>query len=287
VINRDIRNSPGMERRAKGAGSSGVITFASMRAQDARNAQCSLQYRRIQSRARTYWENRRNLTSSARRAASRAQLRGGGFATVSLAAPILRWRRWRRRIADRNGRGSRVRMAVCRAAQRCLIDESYKRQSSPPAAGRLALLGQAEMGARGREGFAVPGDMIELADPRGATFIAKLGESGPANASISSSAASADARPVGGFLPPTWGGYAEDLDHDRARRARGHTAGRRVMVKDRFGSRWAHIVNQDACKADIAARAPARCEDSAVQVSTRNGSEPCLLAPRIPDSDRP
>ena len=96
------------------------------------------------------------------------------LAAASLAGADLALRgAGARRDSSRRAGAARASRSICPAARALLIDESY---NANPASMRaaLALLGQAEIGPRGRR-IAVLGDMLELG-PRGADLHRALAE---------------------------------------------------------------------------------------------------------------
>jgi UDP-N-acetylmuramoyl-tripeptide--D-alanyl-D-alanine ligase len=260
VINRDNAQFGRLERSAKSTGVDRIVSFGEHARADARLIKCSLQpdsstvVARILGTDVTYKLGApgRHLVLNSLAVLATASLVGADLALASVALAGLQ---------PAAGRGTRVTLALP-AGTALLIDESY---NANPASMRaaLALLGQAELGARGRR-IAVLGDMLELG-PRGADLHRELVDAVPAN----------DIDLVfccGPLMHALWealpsnraGGYAETSSALESHVLAAIQPGDAVMVKGSLGSRMGPIVK--------ALQSRYRGEASAApQVSTMNG----------------
>jgi UDP-N-acetylmuramoyl-tripeptide--D-alanyl-D-alanine ligase len=164
------------------------------------------------------------------------------------------------------GRGSRITLAMPDGTA-LLIDESY---NANPASMRaaLALLGQAEIGARGRR-IAVLGDMLELG-PRGADLHRELADAVPANGVDLVFCCGPLMRALWEALPSNRrGGYSETSTTLEPHVLAAIQPGDAVMVKGSLGSRMGPIVK--TLQGRYRREALAAAEVSAAQVSTKNG----------------
>jgi UDP-N-acetylmuramoyl-tripeptide--D-alanyl-D-alanine ligase len=174
VVNRDNPQFTQLERGARRAGGRAWSPSASTRA-DAKLVKCSLQSDSSTVAARILGTDAyklgapgRHLVLNSLAVLATVSLVGADLALAALALAELQ---------PATGRGSRITLAMPDGTA-LLIDESY---NANPASMRaaLALLGQAEIGARGRR-IAVLGDMLELG-PRGADLHRELADAVPAN----------------------------------------------------------------------------------------------------------
>jgi UDP-N-acetylmuramoyl-tripeptide--D-alanyl-D-alanine ligase len=142
-------------------------------------------------------------------------------------------------LVPARGRGERMELALADGPA-LLIDESY---NANPASMRaaLALLGQAEIGLRGRR-IAVLGDMLELG-PGGADLHAELAAEIAAHEIDLVLCCGPLMRNLWEALPPHCrGAYADDAGALEPRVLAAVRAGDAVMVKGSYGSRMAPIV---------------------------------------------
>lgn len=155
------------------------------------------------------------------------------------------------------GRGARATLRVG-GGEALLIDESY---NANPASMRaaLALLGQAEVGKRGRR-IAVLGDMLELG-PQGPAMHAALADAVLGNGIDQVYCAGPLMRSLWNALPAErHGGYAENSAALQPAVVEALRAGDAVMVKGSLGSRMSPIVkalSQRYSETDARAAAPA------------------------------
>ena len=160
-----------------------------------------------------------------------AALAGADLALAALALSELK---------PAAGRGTRITLECRGRHGALLIDESY---NANPASMRaaLALLGQAEIGPRGRR-IAVLGDMLELG-PQGAALHRALAEAVDRQRDRSGLLLwSVDARAVGGPSPERRGGYAETSAALEPQVLAAVQPGDTLMVKGSLGSRMGPIV---------------------------------------------
>jgi UDP-N-acetylmuramoyl-tripeptide--D-alanyl-D-alanine ligase len=158
VLNRDIAQFVQLKRRAQEAGIARVISFGEHAKADARLLKCALHphcstvVARIFDTELTYKVGApgRHLVNNSLAVLATAVLAGADLALAALALSQFK------AVA---GRGAPIEIEVAGGAA-LLIDESYNANPASVAAA-LALLGQAEIGPRGRR-IAVLGDMLEL-----------------------------------------------------------------------------------------------------------------------------
>ena len=163
VINHDNPQYPRLRRRARQAGVSRVVTFGIHARADAwlmkyvLHPDCTTVQARIMGTPVTYKVGAPGLHLVFNSLAVLAAVSLAG-ADLALAAVALAG------LQPPAGRGSRITLDVA-GGEALLIDESY---NANPASMRaaIALLGQAEIGPRGRR-IAVLGDMLELGDQGG------------------------------------------------------------------------------------------------------------------------
>jgi UDP-N-acetylmuramoyl-tripeptide--D-alanyl-D-alanine ligase len=171
VLNRDNPQFDRLARAAKGAGVGRVVKFGENAQSDARLIDCALQpngstvHARILDHDVTYKLGApgRHLVMNSLAVLAAAEVAGADLALAALAFAGLQ---------PAAGRGTRIALEWP-GGKALLIDESY---NANPASMRaaLALLGQAEVGPRGRR-IAVLGDMLELG-PQGPALHAALAE---------------------------------------------------------------------------------------------------------------
>jgi len=164
VLNRDNAQFARLDKAAKAAGVAQVVSFGEHARADARLIKCALQgdgstvQARILGSEVTYKLGApgRHLVLNSLAVLAAAKLAGADLALAALALTELK---------PAAGRGTRVTLDVP-GGTALLIDESY---NANPASMRaaIALLGQAEIGPRGRR-IAVLGDMLELGPQRAA-----------------------------------------------------------------------------------------------------------------------
>ncbi len=162
VINRDNPQFAHLEHRARTAGVKRIVSFGEHAHADARLVKCSLQADNSTVQASILGSDvtyklgapGRHLVLNSLAVLATVSLLGADLALAALALTSL---------APAGGRGARIKLEVA-GGPVMLIDESY---NANPASMRaaLALLGQADVGTRGRR-IAVLGDMLELG-PRG------------------------------------------------------------------------------------------------------------------------
>jgi UDP-N-acetylmuramoyl-tripeptide--D-alanyl-D-alanine ligase len=158
VLNRDNAQFARLARAAKGAGIERVVSFGEHAKADARLIKASLLPDRSTVQARVLGAEvayklgapGRHVVLNSLAVLAAVSLVGGDLALAALTLAEL---------APAAGRGARITLGLG-AGTALLIDESY---NANPASMRaaLALLGQAELGPRGRR-IAVLGDMLEL-----------------------------------------------------------------------------------------------------------------------------
>ncbi len=171
VLNRDNPQYDRLARAAKGAKVERIVSFGEHAEADAQLINCALQpdgstvHARILGHDVTYKLGApgRHLVQNSLAVLAAAALTGADLALAALAFAGLQ---------PAAGRGTRITLEWP-GGKALLIDESY---NANPASMRaaLALLGQAEIGPRGRR-IAVLGDMLELG-PQGAALHAALAE---------------------------------------------------------------------------------------------------------------
>ena len=177
VINRDNRAiRAAAERARKAAGVARVVSFGEHAEADARLHQMRAAGRQLD-RAGATSSAPTSPTSSARRGGTSCSIRWPCWRQCRWPAPIWRSRRSRSPSSSRRPGAARACTLDLPGGTALLIDESY---NANPASMRaaLALLGQAEVGPRGRR-IAVLGDMLELG-ARGAGSASRTGRAGAA-----------------------------------------------------------------------------------------------------------
>jgi UDP-N-acetylmuramoyl-tripeptide--D-alanyl-D-alanine ligase len=238
VINLDNPQFARLEHAAKNAGVEHVVSFGQRAGADARLLKCSLQSDGSTVEARilgtdvTYKVGApgRHLVLNSLAVLAAASLVGADLALAALA--LAQWQ-------PASGRGARVTLELP-GGSALLIDESY---NANPASMRaaLALLGQAEMGARGRR-IAVLGDMLELG-ARGADLHSELAPAVPANGIDLVFCCGPLMRALWEALPSSRrGGYAETSTALESHVLAAIQPGDAVMVKGSLGSRMGPIV---------------------------------------------
>ena len=170
-----IRNSRGSSARAKGAGVARVVSFGEHAEAEARLIKCALHAGLLDRAGATFSAHdvTYKLGAPGRHVVHQfaGGARGGGAGRRRSGA-----RRARARRTAARGRPRRAhRRSICRAAPRCSSTRATT-PIRPRCAAALALLGQAEVGPRGRR-IAVLGDMLELG-PRGAELHRGLARAG-------------------------------------------------------------------------------------------------------------
>jgi UDP-N-acetylmuramoyl-tripeptide--D-alanyl-D-alanine ligase len=260
VIDRDIAQFDRLKRSAKSVGVDRIVSFGEHARADARLLKCSLQpdsstvAARILGTDVTYKLGApgRHLVLNSLAVLATASLVDADLALAALALAELK---------PAAGRGTRITLMLPGGAA-LLIDESY---NANPASMRaaLALLGQAELGSRGRR-IAVLGDMLELG-PRGADLHRELAEAVPENGVDLVFCCGPLMRALWEALPSNRrGGYAETSNALESHVLAAIQPGDAVMVKGSLGSRMGPIVK--------ALQSRYRGEASASpQVSTMNG----------------
>jgi UDP-N-acetylmuramoyl-tripeptide--D-alanyl-D-alanine ligase len=275
VIDRDNPQFGRLERSARHAGVERVISFGEHARADARLIKCSLQSDSSTVAARilgidvTYKLGApgRHLVLNSLAVLATISLVGADLALAALALAELR---------AATGRGSRITLEMPGGAV-LLIDESY---NANPASMRaaLALLGQAEAGARGRR-IAVLGDMLELG-PHGADLHRELADAVPANGVDLVFCCGPLMRALWEALPSNRrGGYAETSTALEPHVLAAIQPGDAVMVKGSLGSRMGPIVKtlqsryrrEAMAAAEVSAAQAPTAQASPAQVSTKNG----------------
>jgi UDP-N-acetylmuramoyl-tripeptide--D-alanyl-D-alanine ligase len=256
VINRDNGQFARLERAALHAGVTRVVSFGEHAGADARLVKCALMSDGSTVQARilgadvTYKLGApgRHIIMNSLAVLATVALLGADLALAALALAELR---------PASGRGSRI-MLDLPGGNALLIDESY---NANPASMRaaLALLGQVEMGARGRR-IAVLGDMLELG-PRGAELHRELAETVVAHGIDLVFCCGPLMRALWDGLPASRrGGYAESSAALEADVLSALQAGDAIMVKGSLGSRMAPIVKTLQSRYHREARTPASAQ---------------------------
>jgi UDP-N-acetylmuramoyl-tripeptide--D-alanyl-D-alanine ligase len=239
VINRDNPQYARLARAAKEANVDHVVSFGEHAKADARlvksslHADCSTVQARILGADVTYKLGApgRHVVQNSLAVLAAASLAGADLALAALALAELK---------PPSGRGARMTLDLT-GGRALLIDESY---NANPASMRaaLALLGQAEVGARGRR-IAVVGDMLELG-ARGAELHRALVEPIVSHGIDLVFCCGPLMRALWEALPSERrGGYAENSGALESQVLGALGPGDAVMVKGSLGSRMAPIVN--------------------------------------------
>jgi UDP-N-acetylmuramoyl-tripeptide--D-alanyl-D-alanine ligase len=238
VLNRDNGQYERLVAAAETAGVGRIVSFGAHDGADARLLRVSLQAdsstieARILGQPVTYRLGvpGRHLVLNSLAALAAASLVGADLALAALALNNLK---------PASGRGARTLLTVPGGAV-LLIDESY---NANPASMRaaLALLGQAEVGDRGRR-IAVLGDMLELG-PTGAQLHGAIAEAVEAAKIDLVYCSGPLMRALWEALPsPVRGGYAETAAGLETTVLDAIRAGDAVMVKGSLGSKMGPIV---------------------------------------------
>jgi UDP-N-acetylmuramoyl-tripeptide--D-alanyl-D-alanine ligase len=238
VINLDNPQFARLDQAANNAGVERVVSFGERTGADARLLKCSLQpdgstvEARILGADVTYKLGApgRHLVLNSLAVLAAASLVGADLALAALA--LAEWQ-------PASGRGARVTLELP-GGSALLIDESY---NANPASMRaaLALLGQAEVGTRGRR-IAVLGDMLELG-ARGADLHSELAPAIPANGIDLVFCCGPLMHALWEALPSNRrGGYAETSTALESHVLAAIQPGDAVMVKGSLGSRMGPIV---------------------------------------------
>ncbi len=238
VINRDNPQFERLSRAAAMAGVERVISFGEHASANARLIKCALQpdsstvQASILGNDVTYKLGApgRHLVLNSLAVLASAALAGADLALAALALSELK---------PAAGRGTRIALDVLGGAA-LLIDESY---NANPASMRaaIALLGQADIGARGRR-IAVLGDMLELG-PQGAVLHGSLAEAIDAHAVDLVYCCGPLMRSLWEALPTgRRGGYAETSALLEPQVLASVQPGDTIMIKGSLGSRMGPIV---------------------------------------------
>ena len=238
VLNRDIAQFARLKRRADEAGVARIVSFGEHAKADARllkcvlHPHCSTVVARIFDAELTYKIGApgRHLVDNSLAVLATAVLAGADLALAALALS---------EVKAAAGRGAPIEIEVS-DGQALVIDESYNANPVSVAAA-LALLGQAEIGPRGRR-IAVLGDMLELGD-KGVALHRALAKPVIDNAVDLVFCCGPLMRQLWQALPPSRRGfYAEDSAMLEPQVVAALRAGDVVMVKGSFGSRMGPIV---------------------------------------------
>jgi UDP-N-acetylmuramoyl-tripeptide--D-alanyl-D-alanine ligase len=238
VINRDIAQFAQLQRRAKDAGVSRVISFGEHAKANARLIKCALQPRCSTVEAEilgTRFSYKigapgKHIVINSLAVLAAAELVGADLALAALALAELQ------PVA---GRGVPITIELP-GGQALILDESYNANPASVEAA-LAVLGGSPIGPRGRR-IAVLGDMLELGAD-GTALHRALAESVIANAVDLVFCCGLLMRALWEALPASRrGGYAEDSAALEAQLLPAIRAGDVVMVKGSLGSRMAPIV---------------------------------------------
>ena len=238
VINRDIAQFAHLKRRAKEANVARVISFGEHAKADARLIKCALHpdcstvEADILGHALTYKIGApgRHLVHNSLAVLASAVLVGADLALAALALSEFQ---------PASGRGTRLEVELPDGTA-LLIDESYNANPASMAAS-LALLGQTQIGPRGRR-IAVLGDMLELG-PRGRALHRGLVEPVLANSVDLVFCCGPLMKALWQALPAgRRGGYAEDSGALEPQVLSAIRGGDAVMVKGSLGSRMGPIV---------------------------------------------
>ncbi len=238
ILNRGNPQYARLRRAAEKAGIARIASFGEHAEADARLIRCALKPASSAVQARILGhEVTYKLGAPGRHLVlnSLAVLAATVIAGADLALAALALSHWR----AAEGRGSRIDLQWP-GGRALLIDESY---NANPASMRaaIALLGQAEIGPRGRR-IAVLGDMLELG-PEAAALHRGLAEPLAANAVDLVFCAGSAMRSLWQALPSArQGGYAEDAGKLEPQVVEAIGDGDAVMVKGSLGSRMSPIV---------------------------------------------
>jgi UDP-N-acetylmuramoyl-tripeptide--D-alanyl-D-alanine ligase len=254
VINRDIAQFDRLERCARDAGVERVVSFGEDARADARLIKCSLQSDGSTVAAEILGtEVAYKLGAPGRHLVinSLAVLASAVLLDADLALAALALAEWR----PASGRGSRITLEI-RGGNALLIDESYNANPASMHAA-LALLGQAEIGPRGRR-IAVLGDMLELG-PRAADLHRELAHAVPASGVDLVFCCGPLMRALWEALPPNRrAGYAENATALEPQVLATVVPGDAIMVKGSLGSRMVPIVKALQSRYRQRATAPVR-----------------------------
>jgi UDP-N-acetylmuramoyl-tripeptide--D-alanyl-D-alanine ligase len=238
VINRDIAQFAHLKRSAEAAGVARVVSFGEHARADARLLKCALHpdcstvEADILGHALTYKIGApgRHLVHNSLAVLASVVLVGADLALAALALAEFQ---------PAYGRGTRLEIELP-GGSALVIDESYNANPASMAAS-LALLGQTQIGPRGRR-IAVLGDMLELGR-RGSALHRALLEPVLANAVDLVFCSGPLMQALWQALPAgRRGGYAEDSGALEPQVLSAIRAGDAVMVKGSLGSRMAPIV---------------------------------------------
>jgi UDP-N-acetylmuramoyl-tripeptide--D-alanyl-D-alanine ligase len=257
VINRDNPQFARLSRAAKKAGVARVVSFGEHAKSDARlikyalHSDCSAVQARILGTDVTYKLGApgRHFVLNSLAVLAAVALSGADLALAALALAEIR---------PASGRGARIVLEL-HDGQALLIDESY---NANPASMRaaLALLGQADVGPRGRR-IAVLGDMLELG-PRSADLHRELLEPVGAYAADLVFCCGPLMRALWEALPSERrGGYAETSGALESPLLAAIRPGDAVLVKGSLGSRMGLLVKaleRLSARDEAPAAAPAR-----------------------------
>jgi UDP-N-acetylmuramoyl-tripeptide--D-alanyl-D-alanine ligase len=238
LLNRDSRQFNHLRRRAREAGVGRVISFGAHAKADARLIKCALQAgcstveADILGTELTYKIGApgRHLVENSLAVLATTALVGADLALAALALSEFK---------PTSGRGALIEVDLP-GGKAVVVDDSYNANPASVAAS-LALLGQTQIGPRGRR-IAVLGDMLELG-PRGRALHRGLLEPVVANGIDLVFCCGPLMRALWQALPAgRRGGYAEDSAALEAHVLSAIRAGDAVMVKGSLGSRMAPIV---------------------------------------------
>jgi UDP-N-acetylmuramoyl-tripeptide--D-alanyl-D-alanine ligase len=260
VINRDNPHYQRLAATARSAGVERIVSFGEHAKADARLVKSSLQpdcstvHARILGADVTYKLGApgKHVVLNSLAVLAAAALAGADLALSALALAEL---------APSTGRGARVMLSLGNGEPALLIDESY---NANPASMRaaLALLGQAEIGPRGRR-IAVLGDMLELG-AAGPDLHRGLVEPIRAHGIDLVFCCGPLMRALWEALPSERrGGYAEGAGALEADVIAAIRPGDAVMIKGSLGSRMGPIVKaleRQYSRRDAPAAAPARVQ---------------------------
>jgi UDP-N-acetylmuramoyl-tripeptide--D-alanyl-D-alanine ligase len=238
VLNRDNGQFGRLKQSAKNAGVSRIISFGEHPEADVRLLKVALQADGSSVQARVLGADvtyklgapGKHIVLNSLAVLAAVALTGGDLALAALALGELR---------PPTGRGARLALDLP-GGSALLIDESY---NANPASMRasLALLGQADVGPRGRR-IAALGDMLELG-PRGAALHGELAEAVLAHHVDLVYCCGPLMHSLWEALPSERrGGYAESSEALEPQLLGAVQPGDAVMVKGSLGSRMGRIV---------------------------------------------